>query len=263
MNIKAKLHQVLALLVGALTLTSAQAALFIDVRDGDTAEVPVSIKDPTRLTLQGAKVTNVFGDVFDATNNPTGRVRVVPDNTGEAYIQPVKIDGQYRPVKIDVRTERGTFGLLLQPASIPGDTIVMVNKGKAQPSSRSVQATSASPEIKRGTPPEFASPNFLRAIKGWMLAMATNTAPEQVEVRPINQEVALWKESHFTLDDSWIGKNWVGDRFSLRNKSDKAMVLDEREFYRPGVLAVTIEHHQLEPGSTSAVWVLRTRTEQE
>lgn len=266
MKIRAKLCAIAGLVISSLVSISAHAALFIDVRDGDTASVPVSIKDPTRLTLQGGKILKLYGDIYDKESNQTGRVQVMPDpTTGEVHLQPTKVDGQFKPVKVDVRTERGTFGLLIEPAQIPGDTVVMVNKGKATPSlSRTKDSVSTQvAEVKRADVPEVASSNYLRAIKGWMLAMSTNTAPEQIEVRPIGREIALWKESLFTLDDSWLGKQWVGDRFTLINKSNQAMVLDEREFYRTGVLAVTIAHHQLEPGASTPVWVLRTRTEQE
>ena len=67
----------------------------------------------------------------------------------------------------------------------------------------------------------------------------------------------------FTLDDSWVGKAMVGDRFTLTNVSDRTLILDEREFYRNGVLAVTVFKHQVEPGTSTPVWVLRTRTEQD
>ena len=93
--------------------------------------------------------------------------------------------------------------------------------------------------------------------------MASNRAPEAVDVRRVDKRIALWSEVTFTLDDSWVGKAMVGDRFTLTNVSDRTLILDEREFYRNGVLAVTVFKHQVEPGTSTPVWVLRTRSEQD
>jgi len=47
-----------------------------------------------------------------------------------------------------------------------------------------------------------------------------------------------------------------GEKYLLTNTSDKSMVIDERELYRRGVLAVSVERPELKPAETTAVYVI-------
>lgn len=243
---------------------NAFSAQFVDVRDGDTEIAQVSIKDQTRITLSGGKILEVLGDVFDKDKNPAGRFSVYPDaQAGEVYVRP-RFDGtMYRPATLTFKTDAGKFDVLLQPLDMPADPIIMRNMGKAQPKGKQGQLAAAATDPVRATPPEFNSPSYIRTIKGWMLAMATNHAPESLDVRQVHQEIKLWKDVRFVLDDEWVGRALVGDRFTLRNNSANALVLDEREFYKPGVLAVTVQRHQIDPGGDTAIWILRNKTDRD
>lgn len=242
----------------------AHAAQFVEVRDGNTEIAQVSIKDQTRVALSGGKILEVLGDVFDKDKNPAGRFSVFPDaQAGEVYVRP-RFDGtMYRPATLTFKTDAGKFDLLLQPLDMPADPIIMRNMGKAQPKGKQAQLISAATDPVRATPPEFNSPSYLRTIKGWMLAMATNQAPESLDVRQLHQDIKLWKDVIFTLDDEWVGRTLVGDRFTLKNNSANPLVLDEREFYKPGVLAVTVQKHQVDPGTETAIWILRNKTDRD
>ncbi|MBT9609388.1 MAG: type-F conjugative transfer system secretin TraK [Aquabacterium sp.] len=255
----------LAGLLGTSALSVVQAAQFITVRDGDSSIASMSLRDPTRITLQGGKIVDVVGDVYDQTRNPNGRVTVMTDaESGEVFVQPVLVGGAgYQAVTLTLKTDLGTYSLLLKPLDMPADAIVMQSRGKALPPGAARATNSYSQEPARGQTPEFTSSSYVRSIKGWMLAMASNRAPEAVDVRRVDKRIALWSEVTFTLDDSWVGKAMVGDRFTLTNVSDRTLILDEREFYRNGVLAVTVFKHQVEPGTSTPVWVLRTRSEQD
>lgn len=251
------------------TAAKAGAAQFVDVRDGDSAIVKLPVKDQTRIKVQGGVIVKVYGDVWDNEKNPGGRIAVLTDEAaGEIYVQPVSQGGAMRPIKLDIKTDLGTFALLMQPLDMPGDTIIMVPKGKARQRGMEQAKTgqdspSANAEVIRSDASEKKAGSFVRSIKGWMLAMAMGEAPRDVEVREVRKEIALWKEVRFQLDDQWMGREWVGERYTLVNKAAERLVLDEREFYRKGVLAVTVSKHSVDPGSATAVWVLRQRDQGE
>ena len=69
----------------------------------------------------------------------------------------------------------------------------------------------------------------------------------------------LWTEARFSLVRLFEGRGLVGERYLLTNVSDQNMVLAEQEFDREngGVLAVSIENHNLRPGETTTVYVIR------
>lgn len=244
----------------------AVAAQFIDARDGDTAIGKLSIKDQTRVKLEKGRITDVIGDVYSKDKNPAGRIVVIPDEEdGEIYIRPT--DAGTRPIKIDLRTDRGKFSLLLQPVDIPGDTLILRSRGVAlAPGSPAlIQAsdmtqTSSGTGTQNTTAPIARSSSHVRAVKAMTLAMAGEEVPADVEVRPANQTVVLWRESRFVLTSTYVSRELVGETYELSNVSASDMVIDEREFYRDGVQSVSVKYHQLAPGAKTAVWIVRSRS---
>jgi conjugal transfer pilus assembly protein TraK len=55
------------------------------------------------------------------------------------------------------------------------------------------------------------------------------------------------------------GRGLVGEKYLLQNISPTLMVLAEQEFDREGaqVMGVAIENHNLQPGETTNVFVIR------
>jgi conjugal transfer pilus assembly protein TraK len=48
----------------------------------------------------------------------------------------------------------------------------------------------------------------------------------------------------------------LGEKYQLTNVSSSRMVIDERELYRRGVLAVMVDSLELEPGEATNVMVV-------
>ena len=73
----------------------------------------------------------------------------------------------------------------------------------------------------------------------------------------------LWPETKFALLRRYEGRGLVGEKYLLQNISAAVMVLAEQEFDRPEskaggqVLGVAVEHHQLRPGESTSVYVIR------
>ena len=80
-----------------------------------------------------------------------------------------------------------------------------------------------------------------------------------MEVRESGQEFRLWQGSRLTLVRSWLGQTLMGERFDLTNTSSTPMRLLEQEFFKPGVLAISVETLNLAPGDTTRVFVVRYR----
>lgn len=260
------------------TIGASQAAQFVPARDGDSTMVKISIKDDTRIKVEGSKILDVVGDFFDKEKNPQGRLTLDKDSEdGEIYVQPTSFGleptpgakpgekGPLRPVKITLKTTRGKYSLLLMPDDIPGDTIIVEPKGLAinfaKGSKASVQpapATSVPEQIQTDK-----SSSHIRKLKAFVLAMVSRQQPGNMEVVPAGEEVGLWKEAKFVLVEKWVGEDWVGDRYNLTNVSTSPLVMDEREFYRQGVVGVSIRLHDLQPGESTEVYIVRQRLQGE
>ncbi|WP_201492572.1 type-F conjugative transfer system secretin TraK [Rubrivivax sp. A210] len=244
--------------------TPVRAAQTLDVRDGDTTISRISVRDQTRLRVDRGRVLDVIGDVFDAQKSPAGRIAVLKDDVdGEVYLKPVPpasmrgmdgslppgpLAGPLPPIKLDVKTDRGTVGLLLQPADVVGDTVTLrINGGEQR------RAALASE-------PRGKSHPHVRGAKALTLAMAAPALAGEIPSQRLpgaGQELALWREARFVLQARFEAPGLVGESYELTNVSGEPMVIDERELFRPGVVSVSVRDLQLPPGASTPVWIVR------
>lgn len=260
-----------ALWVTALSLAGPASALqLIEARDGVSVEAIVSIKEPTRIRIDGAPITDVFGNIYSsncpptpsaaavATGaslpnpnpvspaiNPSGELVLECDrDKGEVYIRPVGTST--KPVNLFVSSAQATYTLLLRRSDTPADTIVI-----RDPSARPVKADAPGPA--------GSSASHIRAMKAMLVAMASDRVPNDVRVEEVNRPIPLWLEARFSLMRRYAGRGLLGEKYLLQNTSQVLMVLAEQEFDREGdqVLGVAIENHNLQPGETTNVFVIR------
>jgi len=254
--------------VGMATAPSLVRALqLVEARDGVSVEAMVSIKEPTRIRIDGAPITDVFGNIYSSncangtpppnnsqnipTINPTGELVLECDkDKGEVYIRPV--GKSTKPINLFVSSAKATYTLLLHRSDTPADTIVI-----RDPSARLLKLDNANPSpsgMSLGT-----SANHIRAMKALLVAMASDRVPPEVRVEEVNRLVPLWLEARFSLMRRYEGRGLVGEKYLLQNISPTLMVLAEQEFDREGaqVMGVSIENYNLQPGETTNVFVIR------
>ncbi|KQP23384.1 type-F conjugative transfer system secretin TraK [Pseudorhodoferax sp. Leaf267] len=261
------------LLVTALAYgLPAQALQVVEASDGVAAEAIVSVKEPTRLRIEGAAITDVFGNIHSshcgagasgpgpalpaaptagAPINPAGDVIVACDrDKGEVYLRPVG-DGA-RPINLFVSSATATYTLLLRRADTPADTIVLRDKAPRALRPLAPDSTPAGP-----------APNHVRTMKALLVAMASDRVPSDIRVEETQRPLQLWAEARLTLLRLYEGRGFVGEKYALQNISAAPMVLAEPEFDRPAdradgeVAGIAIEQHNLRPGESTSVYVLR------
>ncbi len=251
----------------------AHALQVIDARDGVSVEAILSIKEPTRIRIEGAPITDVFGNIYSsncgsavaaapmangmsaspaspAINpaiNPAGEIVLECDrDKGEVYIRPVGTSA--KPVNLFVSSAQATYTLLLRRSDTPADTIVIRDSSPRQ----------TRPESSLQGPLGISA-NHVRAMKAMLVAMASDRVPADVRVDEVNRPVTLWAEAKFSLMRRYEGRGFLGEKYLLQNMSPTVMVLAEQEFDREdgNVTGVAIENHNLRPGETTNVFVIR------
>ncbi|MBI2752358.1 MAG: type-F conjugative transfer system secretin TraK [Betaproteobacteria bacterium] len=263
--------------IAALLLASASthALQLIEARDGVSVEAIVSVKEATRIRIDGAPITDVFGNIYSSNCgaaqsvaggtgpmapsapaiNPGGEIVLECDrDKGEIYVRPV--GDSTKPINLFVSSATATYTLLLRRSDTPADTIVIRDKAPRQnnPSS-STQG------------PVGPSANHIRALKALLAAMASDRVPGDIRFEEINRPVQLWAEAKFSLMRRYEGRGLLGEKYLLQNVSNTVMVLAEQEFDRDDIPAggnvagVAIENHNLKPGETTNVFVIRRGSE--
>jgi conjugal transfer pilus assembly protein TraK len=262
-------------LLAALGPLPVRALQVVEARDGVAVEAILSIKEPTRIRIEGAPIIDVFGNIHSSQCgsgaapgggaaitatpvNPAGEVVLECDrDKGEIYVRPVAgpgdPSGSGKPVNLFISSAHATYTLVLRRADTPADTIVIRD--------RSVPAAASG-----GSPVPAAlgaSPNHVRAMKALLVAMASDRVPADIRVEEAHQSLQLWAEARFSLMRRYEGRGLTGEKYLLQNVSATTMVVAEPEFDRPDskaggqVLGVAIEHHNLKPGETTNVFVIR------
>ena len=220
-----------------LALAASQPALalqVVDARDGETVLAKVSRKEVTRISIDRGRIRKVTGNA--------GEFVLEKDDEKGQVIRPVAPDST-RPINLFVSTERSTIGLLLQPVDTPSDAIVI----------REARDAATGPaRIER-------SGRHVRTMKNLLLAMAEDALPDDMEVREPGRELTLWSGARLTLQRQWLGSGVVGEKYQLVNTGASTLDLAERDLFKRGVMAVSVEQAALRPGEATQLFVIRER----
>ena len=185
-----------------------------------------------------------------------------------------------KPLTLFVSSARATYTLVLRRSDTPADTIVI-----RDPNVRSLDGDAADARSRASSSDAWSTSSkparqgsHVRRIKNLLVAMASSrdakglSQPKELAIEPpnpaafegwsvqtINRPIQLWQEASFRLTHIYEGRGLIGERYQLTNISAAPMVLAEQEFDREnaGVLGVSIEHHNLRPGESTQVYVIR------
>lgn len=219
-----------------LALSSPAAALqILDAKDGETVLGKISQKEVTRIGVERGRIRKVTGNAGEF-------VLEKDEEKGQIFIRPMSPDST-KPINLFITSERSTIGLVLQPVDTPSDTIV-IREGRDPLTSNSRLEKSS---------------RHVRTIKNLLLMMAGDALPDDMEVREPAQELALWPGMRMSLQRVWLGAGIVGEKYQLANIGSTELNLAEGELYKPGVMAVSLEHGRLRPGESTNLFVIRER----
>ena len=224
------------LLIAILLLPSSGFALqIVDVVDGKTVPITISLKELTRITMSdGSRIDHIWG--------PQDRMTLETDSdSGQLFVRAIGI----KPFSVFVKADNGeTYTLLAAPKNVPAETIFL------KPPYRSSQKSSA----------ERALP-YIKRIERLAKALGRGALPEDMMPIQSSRIMPLWEEVHFKREMIYAGDTLTGEVYWLTNLTDKEMRLDEREFNSlPGpnpVRAVAINKHLLQAQESTEVFVIR------
>lgn len=228
------------LLAGTLLVASA-VAHGVQVKeggDGSTIYARLSQKEMTRLAVERGRIASLR--VRD------GELGIdADDDTGQVFLT-VPAGGK-KPINGFLTTDTGdTYTLVLEIVDAPADSIV-------------IQQPRRPPQGNN----EFKSSTYDKAVKRLVTLMANDELPEDVQIRQLGKKLDLWREASMTLDTQYLLGGFVGERYSVANDSQASMVLDEREFYRKGVIVIALDELILAPGASTRLYVIREKTQNE
>ena len=222
------------LLLILLLPTSAFALQVVDVMDGKTIPVTVSLKELNRLTMaDGSRIDHIWG--------PQDRMTLEADTeSGQLFVRTIGA----KPFSLFVKAENGeTYTLLAAPRDVPAETIFL------RPPYRSTDRSSG----------ERALP-YIKRVERLAKAMGRHALPDDFTPSPSSRVIPLWDEVHFRQEMRYSGDTLIGEIYRLTNLTQEEMRLEEREFSGlPGdpIAAVAIDKHRLKAHESTEVFIIR------
>lgn len=220
---------VLALLLGSASL-AVHAGQYLEGSPDDGLTATVSRSEPNLIRIEGRKIRRIQG--------VEGEFQVNPDkDTGVVYLKPTSD----KPLlSLFVADDVGRhWKLNLKVDDVPAETVIIRDRSRMRQEAKALAAD---------------EPRNV-AIRRVLMALARDIEPEDMTARDTLEIVPLWNEARFVLVRTLDG-TLVGEKYHLTNVSKTRMVIDEREIYRRGVLAVMVESLELEPGEATQVMVV-------
>ncbi|HHC71855.1 MAG TPA: hypothetical protein ENK54_03080 [Thiotrichales bacterium] len=220
-----------------VVMTEATASQRIRLDGEGTPTARIAAGEPSILSVEGGRITKVWVSAAKATVK-------ADEDSGQVILQPVGL-GKTQPFSVIVKDDHGrVHTVVLRPARIPGETIVLVPRRQRDMRAR-----------RRAIDWEASQP-YERTLVELIRRMALGRLPEGYEAVPMRRAVPLWEESEMHLVTRYLGGYLSGEVYRLRNVSEAEMRLAEREFYREGVLAVAITRPVLQPGEETEIYLV-------
>lgn len=226
-----------------LSMTPIWAQTVIEVGAGKSPEIRVSRKDFNRIAVFEGRVKTIKfkkGELDVNTDDTTGSAFIMPNVAGTISAYIVTNSGQAHLV-------------YLVPSDVPAQTAILrepkIDTAKVDPKNAN-EPKAVSQRVDRAS-------SFDTAIKRIIGAMARNERLADLTYKEINQEFQLWQGTRLWLMERYEGNTYGGEHYRIQNTSTATIRIDEREFFKPGVLAVSLELHQLAPQETTDLFIVR------
>lgn len=222
----------LSLLISANTYATQR----IVHADKSHQQVNISAHEQNRLAIEGRRIASVVP-------SQKGLITAIKDEALGALYFTLSSETYHGSITLFVSDEQGaTYKLIMHPKSIPGTEIIL------QPTINGPRSLKAGGHA--GT--------YQNQIKDLVAFMAEEGKQHSVDVVRVNREIKLWKESRFIFLEKYLGINGViGEKYRLTNISPSEMRIEEQEFYRDGILAVSVEKLALASGESTHVFIIR------
>ncbi len=230
-----KIYLAIPLIALFSTALPAYALKTIDAQDKQTYYADGSAHDLNNISLENGRLRRILGNAADF-------IVEKDDKTGQFS---VRFRDAKKTSSVTVIADDGrTYTLVLKPVDKPAENFVirdpmLIHKKKVDSGKKD---------------------QLEQAVRDLTLTMAGAKVPNSHVFSDDNQrieELMLWQGTKFFRVSTYESGNLRGDKYRLYNVSDKPIRLAEQEFFKDGVIAVSIQTHELDIGRDTYVYVVK------
>lgn len=235
--------QGLILLLGlALTPLGAYAEQVLNADERTPQKAQISRHSLSRVSIDGGRIANVkwIDEELEIEKDA---------EAGQIYVR--ALTG--KPASLFVTSDEGkTYLLVLAPTAKQSDSIVINYRSQQESLTRQASGTSRVQALSTN------SGSYVRAIKQLMVGMINGHAGSLgTQMSNQYETIPLWNEVLFVKKSQYLAADMVGESYTLTNVSSSVLTIREQEFFKKGVLAVTVIKQSLQPGESTDVYVAK------
>ena len=236
------------LLIAALLVPlSSKGSQVLTLTENKRLEAPICPDSMNRIAVANDRITQIFGDdgTFESQND---------ENTGQVFLKPTAENGT-KSLSLTLITEQGvTQDLTLKPTAKSATTLTFRNTSPTHDVRQKVeQEIPASFSLEQTpAPQDYLLVLLKKAVMGH-LTLQEGGSLSTVTSRPSPEGLQV------SYHQSYSSGSYNVHAFHVENKMETPMEVQEKSFYQPGDLAITLQRRLLPPGGKTLLFVVRMR----
>ena len=258
-------YTLLLVMTGAWLLPTLVSAADFTVNDGDTVTAKISRDGLTRVTVQGARIEQVFSadgkDLTFQVDKQNGQVFVRYKGGKEKMLDAMELPGG-GSVKRKQTTGSGKQDFAAFVTDDGGRTFTLNLSVTDDPSASIVLKPMVVEKAKSGRvviQNDLSLPSEVMALMQVMTGNVEEVSGYDV-ARDLSEPQTLWAGADYLRVASYEGDSLLGEVYTLTNRSGSQMRIVESEFQGKGVLAVAVKNPILEANEFTYVYTVREVT---
>jgi len=214
---------------------NAYALQVVSPTAGETTSINISIKD---LNV----IKTPFKSVKAFSSSPDIEVNIEGSNVL------IKFTGSEIKTKdLVITDDKGNvYPLILVPSNIPLEVIKL-----------DIKETGEDDEIQ-SIGSKLSTSTYINTIKSLVKSMYLEKMPMGYSVENLNKDITEWNEVKKVLKKRYRGPHFIGEVYELTALTDN-VVLSENEFYTKGIIAVSIDLHNLKKDESTKLYIVRKK----
>ncbi len=208
----------------------ASALQTVMLSEGKTQFIDLSQKDLNVIKLPGVSGLKAY---------TVSRILDVKVEGDSIYIN-VLDKNATAPQELFIVTSGGTYLLMLVPKGVPAEMVI---------------ARTPAESLHDATLWE-QSHDHVSGLKDLMKAMYLESPPMGFAVNKDSREVRTWQGTQRKVIARYVGASLEGEVQMLTNVSRETIRVVENEFYDRGVLAVSVDRHEVPPKGSATIYLI-------
>jgi len=224
---------------------AGQESQVLVMADNKRLEASICPDSMNRLAVAHDRIVQVFGDegAFESQSE---------ENTGQVFIKPTA-ENSLKPLSLTLITEQGkTQDLSLKPTAKTAATLILKT---AKPSKKTDEVGGTVETVQPHHPPLPTAQQF--SVQEQILTVLKQAVRGSLPLRDSVPSHRQAPDGYFlTPHQSFQGWNYAVHIFFLENKTSTPVEVQERSFYQPGDLAISISNRVLESKARTQLYVV-------